>query len=722
MTLSLAVVIPVFLASALVAVYASEKGHRILFVVAKPLTTVLLLFIAGRPESRLCQLIELGILLSVVGDVALLSAAKKAFLLGLGFFLGAHVSYTVAFFGAAGAPSGSVRVLVCAGAMGIISTLLLRKLWAGAAGLRGPLVAYTAAISAMVVSAVAAAGGAPSSLGASSPAWAFGVVGAVLFYCSDSSLALDRFHRPIKHAPILTLGIYWLGQLGIALTARPGRGIARRMVAKRREPDITTGPAPSLDGRGATQEPQDHILSRVLWTFAILGVGLRLALFWVNPPRNSFDDHFGPIFWIMKYGSLPRKDALWQSYQPPVFYVVSAVIGSVERVLGAPPIALLKSLQFVSCAAGILTLGITYRILEKLPLSRFARVIAFGAACFLPVHIYQCAMHSNDTISNLGVAVCCWLMLVARERSFPHRLSVLLGLALAITLFTKYTAFVVLPMMFALLIPIRPSGSDVPARRLAAAWGLTIAVPVLVLGGVLLRQLEDLWPGAAVEHRAVGSEPFPAETSRRPQLHQLQAVGGHRHADPRAVESRFVLDLDPRTDVVRHGAKVSLLSRSRRGLVGPLLRVVEGRAGVPGRNSLDPLHTLHGIRADHARADPAHHADRGARALALPRGRTRSGGDGLYPRGLQILPVLLAANAAGVVYLTMRSPVYSSIKPTYLLNCLPAWAALIGLGVESLERRRVVQAIVIGGFGALFVLVTIHVLQIVAARGFWIGS
>ena len=217
---SLAVVIPIFLASALVAIYASETGHRMLFAVAKPLTTVLLLFIAGPPESRMSWLIELGILLSVVGDAALLSSAKTAFLIALGFFLGAHVSYTVAFFGAAGASTWSVPVLVCAGVMVIVSLLLLRKLWAGAEGLRGPLVGYTLAISAMVVSAVAAAGGGTVQPDGTAPVWALGVVGAVLFYISDASLALDRFHRPIKHAPVLTLGIYWLGQLGIALTAR----------------------------------------------------------------------------------------------------------------------------------------------------------------------------------------------------------------------------------------------------------------------------------------------------------------------------------------------------------------------------------------------------------------------------------------------------------------------------------------------------------------------
>jgi hypothetical protein len=45
-------------------------------------------------------------------------------------------------------------------------------------------------------------------------------IGAVLFYISDTSLALNRFHRPIPHVAYLALGVYWLGQLGIALAAR----------------------------------------------------------------------------------------------------------------------------------------------------------------------------------------------------------------------------------------------------------------------------------------------------------------------------------------------------------------------------------------------------------------------------------------------------------------------------------------------------------------------
>jgi uncharacterized membrane protein YhhN len=79
--------------------------------------------------------------------------------------------------------------------------------------LRVPVAVYAGALSAMVVAAF-------STLGGGLPGAAAAAVGAVLFYVSDSSLAIDRFVRPIRHGSLLSVGVYWLGQLGIAIAAR----------------------------------------------------------------------------------------------------------------------------------------------------------------------------------------------------------------------------------------------------------------------------------------------------------------------------------------------------------------------------------------------------------------------------------------------------------------------------------------------------------------------
>jgi uncharacterized membrane protein YhhN len=59
-----------------------------------------------------------------------------------------------------------------------------------------------------------------ATLGGPLPTAPLAAGGAILFYASDASLALNKFRRPIPHAAFLTLGLYWIGQIGIALAAR----------------------------------------------------------------------------------------------------------------------------------------------------------------------------------------------------------------------------------------------------------------------------------------------------------------------------------------------------------------------------------------------------------------------------------------------------------------------------------------------------------------------
>jgi uncharacterized membrane protein YhhN len=210
-----AAVLVVFLACAMTGVFASLTGRRRLLVLFKPLTTALLFAVAGAPGTPFGWLIDLGILFSLGGDVALLLPAKNAFLAGLSLFLGAHLSYIIAFSTVARGALLSPGALGCGVVMAGASAILLHRLWPATAGLRGPLVAYAVAISLTVATAFAAsaatsAGGLPLSA----------AIGAALFYIGDASLALDRFHRRIRFAPVLTLGVYWLGQMAIALAAR----------------------------------------------------------------------------------------------------------------------------------------------------------------------------------------------------------------------------------------------------------------------------------------------------------------------------------------------------------------------------------------------------------------------------------------------------------------------------------------------------------------------
>ncbi len=192
------------------AILAAERRIGWLHVVSKPLATALLLLVVGWPRGRMASWIDAGIALSIVGDIALLDQGEAAFIVGLGAFLLAHIAYVVGFLTAA---TFAPWLILVALTVGGVTTAVLAAIWPGTRRLHPPVVAYGLTITAMVTAAF-------GTLAGGLPGGAFAAVGSMLFYASDASLALNRFRRPIPHAPFLTLGLYWLGQIGIAIAAR----------------------------------------------------------------------------------------------------------------------------------------------------------------------------------------------------------------------------------------------------------------------------------------------------------------------------------------------------------------------------------------------------------------------------------------------------------------------------------------------------------------------
>lgn len=146
-----------------------------------------------------------GLILSVGGDLALLSHDKKAFLGGLVSFLFAHVAYTVGFLRLGlDVPTVLIAAVPLAGlAAGVYWWLAPHT-----GTLTKPVLAYIVAISFMVASAIGAFAG--------------GVVGdgkdilltaAILFFLSDLCVARDRFVSPGIENRWIGLPLYYIAQL-----------------------------------------------------------------------------------------------------------------------------------------------------------------------------------------------------------------------------------------------------------------------------------------------------------------------------------------------------------------------------------------------------------------------------------------------------------------------------------------------------------------------------
>jgi uncharacterized membrane protein YhhN len=206
----------IFGALALIALISADGRWRWLFLFAKPATTLSLLLITGFPsQDRFGVLVVGALLLSVLGDTALLYESAGFFIAGLLLFLLAQAAFTSAFLLGGGRGPFDPIALVGFAVVALSSLWLLRRLWPRIEQrLRGPVLLYGVAITLMVGAAYILLGG----------PWPFYVTvpitaGAVSFYLGDAILAWGRFRQPLPMQQTMNLAFYWTGQLGIALGA-----------------------------------------------------------------------------------------------------------------------------------------------------------------------------------------------------------------------------------------------------------------------------------------------------------------------------------------------------------------------------------------------------------------------------------------------------------------------------------------------------------------------
>ncbi len=460
----------------------------------------------------------------------------------------------------------------------------------------------------------------------------------------------------------------------------------------------------------------------LIWVFFIAAIVLRLILFWINLTGNAFDDHYGPIIWIINHGTIAPKDALWQSYQPPVFYVISAMVGKLAISMELSRPVILKIFQFINCFYGISTIGVIYLILKKINLSNFSRAIAFGLVCFLPRHIYMSAMHSNDAISVLFIAISIYLMLLVLERKFAYPIVICLCICITISIFTKYTAFVVLPMVCTIFVPVLFGQIAIPKKKIIISCLLLILVPLLFLSAYCYRNIKNYqtplpWndtlsapvtyqPRAEIGMSFVNFKPL--DCIKSPIL-----APGNIDSFWTLVYSRMWFDVEPKflyyIDVdwpwwnddyygwIRGEkeypdpiivSRNSLLMGSTLITIGlvPLLFIIIGGC----RSIFDTFGLLKTKKSEEA------------------------------IKYLLFL-VLFFFNAVGVIMLALKSPVFSSAKATYFMGSIPAFSAFIGLGIMTCDKNKLARWILSFLFGGLFILVTLHIVHIAYSADFKMG-
>jgi uncharacterized membrane protein YhhN len=181
--------------------YAVAQDHRLLEYVAKPAALGFLLLYAALGPAASWYLIA-ALALSLLGDVYLM-LPEVLFPAGLGAFLLAHAAYIAAF--AATPLARAVWFVIVAAA----SAPLALRIWRAVPDppLRIGVGVYMAVISLMVASAIGSY-------------QLVAIAGALLFFLSDSLIAVSRFLTPFAGARLAVITTYHVGQLLLVLALR----------------------------------------------------------------------------------------------------------------------------------------------------------------------------------------------------------------------------------------------------------------------------------------------------------------------------------------------------------------------------------------------------------------------------------------------------------------------------------------------------------------------
>ena len=195
-------------------------GHALdiywLRMVVKPIPVLLMaVWVYLLPGKKAYQwAIIAGLLLSMLGDI-LLEASSETFIFGLVAFLLGHVAYIVAFTRDS-RQFFPLRALLAYG-YGVILFAIFATL--GDLGdMMIPILLYVIIITTMLWRAASRMGVAAISAFSAKA----GLIGAVLFTFSDTLIAMNMFvwDMPQPTTRYVIIITYWLGQLGITLSAQ----------------------------------------------------------------------------------------------------------------------------------------------------------------------------------------------------------------------------------------------------------------------------------------------------------------------------------------------------------------------------------------------------------------------------------------------------------------------------------------------------------------------
>ena len=254
----------------------------------------------------------------------------------------------------------------------------------------------------------------------------------------------------------------------------------------------------------------------------VIGIVLRfIAYLLADPSVNQHDvllryGHFDYAVYMFKYWRLaPTWN--YEFAQPPVNAIMQAIVMSIIdffKYHGDDYLSLYTHTKILSLIYSVLTFYIVYKILYEFDISdKIKNVILFVFAIY-PQNIIMTTQYSNDGISYLFFYLSIFICLRWIKNKKLSTI-ILLALTIGIGMLTKISvglvAFLIGPMMLAVLISNIISEKDISTKNLILQYvvfalivfpiGLSYSVRNLVLFGVRFGEIYEIAVGTDLDMR-----------------------------------------------------------------------------------------------------------------------------------------------------------------------------------------------------------------------------
>jgi tetratricopeptide (TPR) repeat protein len=192
--------------------------------------------------------------------------------------------------------------------------------------------------------------------------------------------------------------------------------------------------------------------------FAVALILLWAVLFCNNLPQLApllgfdRDGHLQYIDYILQKKSLPLADDGWQMYQPPLFYVLSALMLAPFDSSASSDSAILALRGFCVFTAVIHLLLIFLCLRLLFPVQPRHQIVGLLVTTFLPANLCLAHNITNETLAALFVTAALYFSLrIFRSNRVSLNLHIAVGICLGLAMLTKFSALLAIPPICAAL-------------------------------------------------------------------------------------------------------------------------------------------------------------------------------------------------------------------------------------------------------------------------------